>query len=288
MASVRWSAVVCAVALALNLTWNAPGRADDPEATRFVLAIGVNKYANRQAMQQPNLECADGDARLVANALAGSRVRLLTTSSARVGLVGDNATATDFPTANNIRQALGKLVQDANAAGDRAEAVIVTFAGYERQFANDKDYYLCPSDADPRDKTTLIALSQVYAELARCKAPLKLVVIDACRGQEQAAGGLPQQPEGIATLFACSAGEVAYEDAKQLRHGYLSYFISQGLKGEADEAKTGKVTLDQLVQYLRRTVPERVQKDLKEKQTPELVGKTSTEVSLIPSAGKAR
>ena len=50
-------------------------------------------------------------------------------------------------------------------------------------------------------------------------------------------------PGGVAALFSCSEGQVAYED-DDLKHGVFFHFVIQGLKGKADEEsgnRDGKV-----------------------------------------------
>ena len=77
----------------------------------------------------------------------------------------------------------------------------------------------------------------------------------------------------MAVLFGCSGGEWGYE-TRTLRHGVLSYFLIKGLGGEADADRDGKVTQRELVGYLRREVSGHVRTQLKQKQTPELIGQT--------------
>ena len=55
--------------------------------------------------------------------------------------------------------------------------------------------------------------------------------------------------EGFALLAASSSQQVAQEwDEKQ--HGVFSYFLLQGLSGQADQARKGFVTVDDLKTYV--------------------------------------
>lgn len=255
------------------------GRADDAKGKRFALLVGVSRFENKAALKQPDLDCPDRDADalakvLLANGYSAQTLRLMTTDVKPGRLL--------YPSAANIRAQLKDLVETA----ENADSVLVYYGGYERQFAGTKDYFMCAADADPGKRTTLVALSEVYQELARCKARAKLVMIDSCRFQEKAAGGLPPAPDGVATFFSCSAGEFALEDAKDLKHGFFSYFVAQGLRGEADADKDRTVTLAELEQYIRRKVPAYARDKQNAKQNPELLGKTSSELPLVRLSGR--
>ena len=171
-----------------------------------------------------------------------------------------------FPTAVNIR----KQVKAIAARLREGDSVVVSFAGYDMQFANDDDYYLCPADADADDPHTLVSLRDVCTARERASGEGKLVIVDSCRGMEKegpAQAPAPRIPaRSVGVLFACSAGQGSYEVAEK-RHGVLSYFIVEGLGGAADDDRDGTVTAAELVAFVKARVP-KYQKD----QQPELIG----------------
>jgi uncharacterized caspase-like protein len=243
-------------------------RADDPVGRRYALLIGVNRYEHKDKLKQDDLKYAEADACELASALEASGfargdVVLMTTAQPPAHSLS--------PRADNIRAELKALAR--KCAGD--DVILVTFAGYERQFRDTNDYYLCPTDADPTDRATMVALSDVYETLAECKAGTKLVLIDSCRGQEREEGGQKQPPASVATFFATSAKEVGYEDPR-LRGGVFTHFVIEGLGGAADANLDGTVTVAELERYVRPRTAEYVQTRYQARQRPELIGKAPT------------
>ena len=149
----------------------------------------------------------------------------------------------------------------------KADGVLVAFAGHGIQFRGGDEAYFCPADARPDDKATLISLKEVYQALDGCEAQLKLLLSDACRNDPVAAVSRrvtmdvasvtrPQSvkpPGGVAALFSCSEGELAFEN-DTLKHGVFFHFIIQGLQGEADFNKDREVALEELTFFTKRRV----------------------------------
>jgi uncharacterized caspase-like protein len=191
------------------------------------------------------------------------------------------------PRAANIRKELKALVD--RCAPD--DCVVVSFAGYERQFRGGDDYYLCGTDALPSERGSMVSLDEVYKELARSKAGVKLVLVDACRSAEKKNDAeAPQQkqpPEGVAVLFACSAGEAAYEHEK-LGGGLFTSFLIDGLKGAADQNRDGQISVGELLEHVRLHVPAFATKHLNVRQTPELIGRLRGQVPLAKVANAAK
>jgi len=77
-----------------------------------------------------------------------------------------------------------------------------------------------------------------------------------------------QEVEAFATIYATDVGNRAYEYTEK-NQGYFTWFLVEGLKGEAANAR-GEVTLSGLVRYLQERVPKRVLLDLgqEKKQRP--------------------
>jgi formylglycine-generating enzyme required for sulfatase activity len=117
--------------------------------------------------------------------------------------------------------------------------------------------------------------------LARIRASHKLLLVDACRNDPESGKGDKENLLGetfargigvapftggqsrsqvAATLFSSEKGQRAYEWPDKDR-GFFSYFLEKGLNGEAADTD-GSVTLAGLVKYLRREVPDHVQRIL--------------------------
>jgi hypothetical protein len=250
---------------------------------RFALLVGINDYDHAKLRQ---LHYAVPDAADTATVLrdGGYEVTLFTAS---VG--GKNEG--ERPTLDNIRRALARML----GPRKRHDLVLVGLAGHGLQLGGGKDNYFCPRDANPVDAKTLLPLQEVYDQLDRSGAGVKLLLVDACRDDPKAGRGrglngdtAPRPPRGVAALFSCSAGEQSFESDK-LKHGVFFHYVLQGLTGKAKNDE-GKVTWDGLQQYVRT----RVARDVGEviegaQQTPSLVaGELSGEPPVLLALGGAR
>jgi Protein kinase domain/3-keto-disaccharide hydrolase/Caspase domain len=236
--------------------------------TIFALAAGVNQYDRKDLFK--NLKYAEPDAIDLANVLRQGAARPDNVVSLTTG-----AKPHLTPRRHNFLRELKAL---AGAAAE-ADTLVVSFAGYEVLPKDTEEYYLGLADADPDEPKNLLSLSKVYEEVARSRAGLKLVLVDACR-PEAARGRKLEPPAGITTFFGCSVGEFCYEDDEH-RHGVFSYYIIEGLRGSADLNRDGRVTLDELKQFIEDGVPEHARRKLKQKQTPQLLGKRPEDRPLL-------
>ena len=145
--------------------------------------------------------------------------------------------------------------------------MLVAFAGHGVQFRGSNEVYFCPADARPDDKATLIPLNEVYQALAECEAQFKLLLSDACRNDPVVAvtrratvnlesvtrPQLLKPPGGVAVLFSCSEGELAFEN-DTLKHGVFFHFVIRGLRGEADFNHDQEIALEELTFFTKRRV----------------------------------
>ncbi len=253
----------CVIPLLL-MTWMTGQRAAlaQGDGRQVAILIGVNNYENAKLKGAGNLKYADGDARRLGDALAVS-------GFSRDGIVvmntGEPRESPRYPTATNIRKQLKGIAGQLH----EGDTMVVGFAGYEMQFADDDDYYLCSTDADLDDTHTLISLREVCSTVGRSKARNRLVIVDSCRGRERA-GGAPTPrlaDTGVGVLFACSAGQISDEDEK-LRSGFVTYFLIEGLRGAADSDQDGTITTSELYAFARA----RVSGYTKNQQVPDFLG----------------
>jgi uncharacterized caspase-like protein len=76
-------------------------------------------------------------------------------------------------------------------------------------------------------------------------------------------GDLARSKEGIAIFTASAAGEVSQE-YPELGHGVFTYYLLEGMKGEADLNNDYTVTINELMQY----VEDQVKRKTKGAQNP--------------------
>lgn len=256
---------------------------------RYALLVGVNEY---EKTQLTSLAYPENDVTALAEVLRGAgyaRVVLLTRS-------GGVKQARYLPTGRNIRRELRGLLEDRR----EGDTVLVAFAGHGLEFEGSDEPYFCPMDARVRDRSTLISLAWVYAELQKCPARDKVLLSDACRSDPLArvtraslggqvfsprAPGRVKPPENVVALFACSPGEFAHE-SEELKHGVFFYYVIDGLKGKAALPGSGEVTLGVLTDYVQRRVADRVKEEFgpEDRQRPELVGRYSSALALVKVA----
>jgi Caspase domain len=106
-----------------------------------------------------------------------------------------------------------------------------------------------------------LSLEQLAAAVAALNAPLKVVIVDACRATEVTDKGLargqsfavdvqssPNRHRGLVTLLASSSGEMAQE-SRQLGGGVFTYFLLSGLRGSADGDNDHRVTLVEAYEF---------------------------------------
>jgi hypothetical protein len=209
-------------ALLLAALWPSPA-----QAGRALLAIG----SNVGLPDEPVLAHAVSDARRMAELLQ------------ELGGV-DRARVLADPTPAQALAALAALAVDSRS-GDVA---LVYFSGH-----GDQDSLHLAGDRLP--------LERLGRAVAALPAPLKVVIVDACRAAAPAAKGLVRASppvadlqsslshhQGLVTLLASSSGEVAQESS-QLGGGVFTYFLLGGLRGSADADDDRRVTLQEAYEF---------------------------------------
>jgi WD40 repeat protein len=245
------------------------------KGTAYVLACGINQYANAQY----NLKYAVADAKTFADEVKAQQAKLQQFERVEViPLLDGEATKA------NILRALKKLVD----ASQPEDAVIIYFAGHGT--AQGVRFYLVPHDlgyAGSRTALTADALKTILehsisdleleAAVEGLNAEQLLLVIDACNSgqaleaEEKRRGpmnskGLAQlaYEKGMSILTAAQSYQAALETA-QLGHGYLTFaLIEEGLKkGTADNnRKDGKVLVREWFNYATERVPQMQEQNL--------------------------
>jgi hypothetical protein len=252
---------------------------EPPAGNRLAFLVGVKQY---KPTELRNLKYAEDDVASLATVLTAGGYK-----PENVVLMTQAEGAKDarrLPTAENIRKEL-KLILEGRAAED---VVLLAFAGHGVQFSGSDENFFCPMDAELARQETLVSLKSVYAELEKCPAKLKLLLVDACRndpqknlaraGDEIKLESLTRPPqdvpaEGIAAFYSCSATQKAYED-DDLKHGVFFHFVVEGLSGRAARPDQSAVHLGDLQFYVNSSVEPFVRSKLSQKQLPQLICKT--------------
>ncbi len=255
------------------------------KGTAYVLAVGINEYANSNY----NLKYAVADAQVFGDTVLQKQTKLGNFSRIEViPLLNQEATRA------NILAALARLAgRDSQSPpnlpaalnrikpAEPEDAVIVYFAGHGT--AQKARFYLIPHDlgyTGPQDGldeaglNTLLAHSISDRELEQAFEHIDagdlLMVIDACNSgqalesEEKRRG--PMNSKGLAQLayekgiylLTAAQGYQAALEAAELGHGFLTYaLVEEGLKSAAaDENQDGNVFVREWLDYAVERVPE--------------------------------
>ncbi len=227
----------------------------------WAVVIGIDSYQkNRHLKYAVNDARAFYDHLIRNNRIPEENVTLLINREARF---------------TRLRSILGTHLK--NKAGTE-DMVIVYFAGHG---ASEKDVmspdgdglekYILPYDADPKDLYgSAFPMSEISRIFNRIQSERLIFIADAC--YSGATGGRTISLTGIRAnisdafldriasgkgriiLTASGANEVSGED-DELKHGVFTYFLLEGLRGEADTDRDGVITVDEVYRYVSREVP---------------------------------
>jgi WD40 repeat protein len=233
----------------------------------YVLAIGVNRYAN------PNfaLRYAASDADAFARELGAQQARLYGAGAVHVATLTD-----ERATKRGIRAALAELARRAQPE----DAVYVYFAGHGVAYGD--RYYLVPHDLgysgaeasmDSAGFDSILAHSLSDLDLAQALLPLDarriVLVIDACESGE-ALGDVkkigPMNAKGLAQLayekgmyvLAASQGDQAALESSAYKHGLLTYALVEEALRERRAVPADSpdyLVLRQWLAFAQRQVP---------------------------------
>jgi len=232
----------------------------------WAVVIGVSRYRDSRI---PTLRYAAADAQSFYNWLASpdggryppSRIQLLVNEQA---------------TASNIKEALFVWLKQAI----EEDTVIIFFAGHGSPESPDSpnNLYLLPYDTRyDAIATTGFPMWDIETALRRfVKAKKVIVIADACHAAGVGHGfdiarrahraikcnpissrlqNLSGIGEGVAVISASNDKQFSQESEKWGGgHGVFTYFLLQGLRGEADYSKDKRVTLGELIPYLSEQV----------------------------------
>ncbi len=235
----------------------------------YVLAVGVNQYAN----ERYNLKYAVADAQSFADELKRQQTKLGNYERVEVMSLTDK---------DATKAGILKLLTDLPTRTQPEDAVVIYFAGHGTAQGN--RFYLVPHDLgyigsrknlSPPGLQRILAHSISDEELERAiegiDAGQLLLVIDACNSgqaleaEEKRRGpmnskGLAQlaYEKGMYILTAAQSYQAALE-ASRLGHGYLTYaLVEEGLKTAAADVvpKDNQLLLREWLDYATNRVPQ--------------------------------
>jgi len=223
--------------------------------------IGINSYK-----QLPRLRYAVNDAREFQRYL----VEVNGVPREQIWLLLD-----DEATLDRIRSVLGTQLR---RQAEKDDMVIVFLAGHgttERDASSlDGDgleKYILPHNADPKDLyATALPMNEIARVFQRIGSERLVFITDTCYSGASGGRTIPvtgtraslsaafldrlSQGKGRVILTASDANEVSVEK-DELQHGVFTYYLLEGLKGNADLDKDGIVTVDEAYNFVSLHVP---------------------------------
>ena len=260
----------------------APGKAAKAGEHKWAVIIGVNKY------DHPNindLSYAVADAEEIYKLLVHKDYGGFDPKT--VDILTDNGKTK--PTRENILKALRSIEKLADAD----DTVFIFFSGHGIE--EEGISYFLPANADVAILAdTSIPMERFTQTLNRTKAKVQVMFFDACHSgvrKDQAGSSgefskrqfsrIFEQAEGRAILASCNADEVSWEYPEK-QHGVFTYYLLEGLSGEADQNGDGFVTVSEASNHVMEGVKTWSFKT-KQTQNPRLMYNVSGEIVLTLS-----
>ena len=159
--------------------------------------------------------------------------------------------------------------------------VYVFFAGHGLASDDGEKMYLLPYDGAPELlDDTAIDRERLFSDIAAANPRSVTVFLDTCysgttRGTEMLIASRPiairakEQvvPEGF-TVMTAAAGDQTAKPLEEAKHGMFSYFLMNGMEGDADANQDNQITAGELHAFVQQNVTQQSSGS----QTPELQG----------------
>lgn len=231
----------------------------------YVVAVGISNYYNTSIEA---LRYADRDASEFVEQIMAVSDGAINPQFVRV-LLNEQATL------RNVKEALSNFLQNAIAE----DLVYIYFSGHgSPEPNNQKNMYFLTYDTDPKNMpVTAYPMWEIEIALSRfIKAERVVIIADTCHsggiGPSYATRGggyskdtgsevntylhaLAESGKGRTILTASEPNELSMEDASWGGgHGVFTYYLLEGLKGQADIDRDGIVTLGELADFVDSNV----------------------------------
>lgn len=212
---------------------------------KYLVCIGINSYH-----ELPSLRAAAEDAILVNDAYSS----LFPKTTASVLILNEDATK---------QNVLATLERVANQS-EEGDQVVLFYSGHG--FTKDGIGYLAPTDTDAANiEHTALSMLDVGKLFSKMKAKQKLMLVDSCY-----AGAFGLFTRGLRPIetfenLLIGTGEVvitagtelqAVVDNTEFGHGLFTYYLVEGMRGEADTDGDRLITVTDLFAYVRRRLVE--------------------------------
>ena len=256
--------VVFAQSKGPGFSHNPSNAAYSPYENIWIISIGISQYQNSEY----NLQYADADARAMAQTFAS--IYTVPQNHIRVVLNAD-ATATGIKSAfSSIQQHVGKQ-----------DGVIVYFSGHGLDYplpSGGKMGYLVPFEGNMNDPFTTCLDMDVLRKMADLlRAKHVIFLVDSCysgiAGTQKSTTSTAAMAEvsrmsqlPSRQLITAGRGTERALELSHLKHSAFTYWLLNGLRGQADTNRDGFVLASELFIYLNP----KVKTETNNSQTPQM------------------
>ncbi len=262
-----------------------PGSHPPPPVTvprSYALVVGISHYQNLPPDAQ--LDFPERDAESIYTVLISAEDGQFPAQNVHK-LIGSQATL------SNLRLELEHWLPSVAKDDDR---VLIYFAGHG--FVSANKAYLAPYDVSPKNVTGSAYPMERLGSLigSEIHAKWKFLLTDACHSgaitpeadRAQLNRSLLDLNRSLFSLTASRDREQSFEDRRWGGgHGAFTYFVIKGMQGEADSDGDGRVTADELAEYVHTNVRDATQG--RQNPTSER-GSFDPEMLLAYNPGRAR
>jgi WD40 repeat protein len=233
------------VASSVSLKWGATPRT--VKGSLNVLAVGVSRYRNEAL----NLEFAAKDARDLAGRMEGQKAHLYASVQSRVLVDADASKGA-------IQDGLEWLARSTT----ERDTAVVFLAGHGLNDALGQFFFL-PQDADLEQiQDSMVSGGDIQKSLAAIPGRV-VVFLDSCHSGAvmnrnssvtRFVNELGSAENGV-VVFTASTGAQLSQESPEWNNGAFTKALDEGLDGEADLFKKGRVTVSSLDAFLGDRVP---------------------------------
>lgn len=249
-------------------------RARPASGQKYALIIGVSRYQNNGKGIR-NLDFADADARALYDFLQQPAAGKFSRDNMLL-LANEEATSA------RIREALTSFVARAQAN----DVLLIFFAGHGAHDPNaQQNLYIITHDTSVYEMSqTAISMQDLRRYIdSNVRSKQLILLLDACHSAGVSTPGvrglsnnlsnlylarLLYEDKGRAIITSSDINEVSNESKEWGKgHGVFTYYLLEGLKGEADTNRDRLVSVGELFRYVR----EKVQHDTGRRQNPRML-----------------
>ncbi len=240
------------------------------EGKLWILLVGVNEYQDKAlpSLRYPSVDCQG----------LGEALAKATQGFPNKEVIIHHDFAAQLPTVESIRQSLEKIVSQTQPQ----DSILLYFSGHGMLEDKSQQAVLCFRDTRTNDLLkTGLALQELLQMLGNSRSHQQMLCLDTCHSGDmnllkangnardaailetanlEIANPAPQmmnvlrerasKSKGFCALLSCDRGQKSWE-FPELGHGVFTYYLMQGLLGEAAD-KHGVIEADGLYKYVYR------------------------------------